>query len=266
MASVDIRVRFVNHYPNSDHTWTLNIALDIMSSHHYNIYKLQGGIETSLAIVGISLESSELFNSNDYNQNAGLEVNYWSPVLYFQYELKNDNGVYAIPEPLDSWIQITNLTLIISESYNVGNKLWANYTQYQYLVEAYFPSLEAPVNVTGIKIPVPEELVTLYYPVKINNDENLVRNFTLYQNFPNPFNPETSLRYEIRVPSKVVLKIYNQSGEEIKTIENRYLPPGMYTINWDGTDMGGKSTASGVYYLKIKAGTSEDTKKMIKLK
>lgn len=73
-------------------------------------------------------------------------------------------------------------------------------------------------------------------------------------NFPNPFNPETTIRYELQKAAQVKVSIYNEQGQLIRELENKYLQPGSYTINWDGHNNTGQMTPSGVYFLKINAG------------
>ena len=90
--------------------------------------------------------------------------------------------------------------------------------------------------------------------------------FNLFQNFPNPFNPITTIRYSVAKASGVILKIYNASGKEIKTLVNENKTTGTFEIQWDGKDNAGFSVSSGVYFYKIKAGDFSQTKKMILMK
>lgn len=85
--------------------------------------------------------------------------------------------------------------------------------------------------------------------------------FSLHQNFPNPFNPVTKIRYDIPVSGNVNLKIYDNTGREINTLVNEYKDAGYYTVEFSGS-----SLASGVYYYKIETGNNIATKKMVLLK
>jgi len=84
-----------------------------------------------------------------------------------------------------------------------------------------------------------------------------VKTFVLNQNFPNPFNPSTDISFGIPNGSVVTLKIYDTSGKEILTLADRYFDTGIYTINFDGSNL-----SSGVYFYKIVAGDFTETKKM----
>jgi len=85
----------------------------------------------------------------------------------------------------------------------------------------------------------------------------------LFENYPNPFNPETTIRYEIGNTAHVEITIYNLLGEEIRHLVNEMQTAGRYDVRWDGTDNAGRKLASGVYLGKIKAGESVRVKKMM---
>ena len=85
--------------------------------------------------------------------------------------------------------------------------------------------------------------------------------YELDQNFPNPFNPTTNIRYNIIKASKVTLKIYDILGREIKTLVNTEQAPGRYTVTFDAQNL-----SSGVYFYRINAGSFNATKKLMLLK
>ncbi len=101
--------------------------------------------------------------------------------------------------------------------------------------------------------------------------------FQLEQNFPNPFNPETNLRFRIPRGSGpdapngagglVELKIFDILGQEVKTLVKKNMVPGTYTVKWDGSDDNGVPVASGVYLYRLKINDHfVQTKKMILLR
>jgi len=96
----------------------------------------------------------------------------------------------------------------------------------------------------------------------------LPRAFTLEQNFPNPFNPATTITYTVPVGGrvKVTLKVYSLRGGLIRTLVDSQKPAGSYTVFWDGTDEQGRKAPSGVYLYRIKAGDFSQTRKMVLLK
>lgn len=90
--------------------------------------------------------------------------------------------------------------------------------------------------------------------------------YILYQNFPNPFNPSTSVRFEVPVDSKVMIKIYDILGREVKTLFNEQVPRGNYTIEWDGLNESGNQMSSGTYIYRMIANEFVQSKKMLLLK
>ena len=86
-------------------------------------------------------------------------------------------------------------------------------------------------------------------------------------NYPNPFNPTTTISYNLIEDSNVKLSIYNLKGQRIKQLVDDYLLAGQHSMAWDGTDNTGKPVSSGIYLYKLKAGGRyTSTKKMILLK
>ncbi|QQS35186.1 MAG: T9SS type A sorting domain-containing protein [Ignavibacteriales bacterium] len=85
--------------------------------------------------------------------------------------------------------------------------------------------------------------------------------FDLAQNFPNPFNPTTTINYAIPQASNVTLKVYNMLGQEVKTLVNKFVEAGQHTVKFDAQDLN-----SGLYFYKLEAGSFNMVKKMTLLK
>ena len=90
--------------------------------------------------------------------------------------------------------------------------------------------------------------------------------FTLYRNFPNPFNPTTTLRYNLPINAKVKLVIYDLLGRAIKTLVNRVEETGLKSVVWDGNNDAGQPVSSGIYLYRIQAGDFSKSFKMVLLK
>jgi len=90
--------------------------------------------------------------------------------------------------------------------------------------------------------------------------------FILANNYPNPFNPVTTIMYRIKSPTKVNLKVYNSTGKEVRTLINDHKNTGIYKIEWNGKNNKGEILPSGVYFYRIVAGDLSETKKMILMK
>ncbi|MCP4724899.1 MAG: T9SS type A sorting domain-containing protein, partial [bacterium] len=93
-------------------------------------------------------------------------------------------------------------------------------------------------------------------------DDNVPVEYELVGNYPNPFNPETKIEIKLEQAVYVELKIYNVSGQEVRSLANRTFEEGLHYIIWDGTNNRGKAVGSGVYIYTMKAGGQYKAKKM----
>ncbi len=156
----------------------------------------------------------------------------WVEVLLRTYAYDNNNN--GISGTSDSWNGIS----------------WAPYT--------------GPID---IKYNNNEDLISIYAKkasvkyisfTAVENFENLPNNFTLSQNFPNPFNPSTTISFDIPKSEFVTLKVFDILGKEVTTLINEEMIAGNYTKTWDA-----KNLSSGVYFYKLQAGKFTETKKMV---
>ena len=85
--------------------------------------------------------------------------------------------------------------------------------------------------------------------------------FDLYNNYPNPFNPSTRIRFAVPEISNVKIEVYNLTGEKVTTLINEVKSAGYYEVNFNAVNI-----ASGIYFYRIQAGDFVETKKMILLK
>ena len=90
--------------------------------------------------------------------------------------------------------------------------------------------------------------------------------YELYQNLPNPFNPQTLIKYDLPQAANVRLEVFNILGQKVVTLVDRYEAAGPKSALWDGTDAKGAKVASGIYLYKIIAGEYSATKKMMLVK
>ena len=97
-------------------------------------------------------------------------------------------------------------------------------------------------------------------------DDGLPMAFNLYNAYPNPFNPVTTLRYDLPEPSNVKIIIYDMLGRQVKTLINQNQDAGHRSIRWNATNDYGKPVSAGVYLYRIQAGQFRQTKKMVLLK
>ena len=89
---------------------------------------------------------------------------------------------------------------------------------------------------------------------------------SLYHNFPNPFNPETAIRYDLPEQGRVTLTIYNLLGCKIKTLVDKDEEAGRYLVSWDGKNDLGETVTSGIYFYRMQVGNFVQSRKMILVK
>lgn len=103
--------------------------------------------------------------------------------------------------------------------------------------------------------------VTVNGLVGIEDAMGIPTEYEVAQNFPNPFNPTTKIRFGLPEQSNVVLKVYNILGEQVANLVSEILPAGYHTINFDATQL-----TSGLYIYRIEAGNFVEVKKMMLMK
>jgi len=84
--------------------------------------------------------------------------------------------------------------------------------------------------------------------------------------WPSPFNPTTTVKFELRKAGHVVVDVYDVNGRQIRTLVDEHRPAGEYDAFWDGRDNRGRSISSGVYFVRMRSGKHRFTSKVILLK
>jgi hypothetical protein len=114
-------------------------------------------------------------------------------------------------------------------------------------------------------IAIKPELATAVDDKGQEKNPGLAAEYSLGQNFPNPFNPETTIRYQVAKQGLVKVTIYNLLGQAVATLVDEYQKAGKYRIKWNGKDDSGNRMTAGIYFYNIKSGSFHQTKKMILL-
>ena len=165
------------------------------------------------------------------------------------------------------------------------NDQWMNSTRYSFLYNQYNKLSEGYFEVWGSNAWVQNGAdgsfnvdgvvqgssyfngykITLSYKQIItdvsNEKEGIVKEYSLAQNFPNPFNPNTTIRYQISDIRHVIISIYNSLGEKVSTVVDEVIEPGKHEVVFDASKL-----SSGIYFYKITAGDFLQIKKMILIK
>jgi hypothetical protein len=129
------------------------------------------------------------------------------------------------------------------------------------------PSFDCLIRISDITddnvFDVSDDVFTLdnFTSVEDYFGDGIPTEYNLIQNFPNPFNPATIIKYQIPELGLVTLKVYDALGSEIATLVNEEKPIGNYTVEFDATEL-----SSGIYFYRIQAGSFVQTKKMVLLR
>jgi hypothetical protein len=102
--------------------------------------------------------------------------------------------------------------------------------------------------------------------MRVKKAQALPQIAALYQNFPNPFNPSTEIRFDIPTARNVKLRVYNQLGQTVRTLVQSRMKAGTYRIKWDGRTEAGHGVSSGVYFYSLEAGEYSQIHKMTLVK
>jgi hypothetical protein len=105
-----------------------------------------------------------------------------------------------------------------------------------------------------------------YLITEVENYSEYPTEFSLFQNHPNPFNPNTKISWQLTVGSQTTLKVYDVLGNEIETLVNEEKPAGTYEVTFDSHSSEVRNLPSGVYFYQLKVGGFLQTKKMLLLK
>jgi len=94
-------------------------------------------------------------------------------------------------------------------------------------------------------------------------DHKVAADFALLHNYPNPFNPRTTIQYRIAAAGMVELAIFNSLGQKVRTLIDEAKPAGRHQAVWDGSDSSGRKVASGVYFYRLRVGELVEHRSML---
>ncbi len=98
------------------------------------------------------------------------------------------------------------------------------------------------------------------------DETEISTNFTLYKNYPNPFNLTTTIHYNLHKSTNVKIKIFNETGQEIVELYSGFQNSGNHTIRWNGTNSNGLSVSSGIYFSQLSVNRVSQVQKLVLFK
>ena len=209
-----------------------------------------------LKLTGSAEWVKETLNFNQYSGDS-ISISFHS----------NDNGNWASGVALDD-IQIKATPLWISSS-SSGTIQHEEIETFEFSVstqELSYGEYNANIIVEDVYQSLFDTLeVTL--TLNLSLDEDLIpHEFILYNNYPNPFNPSTDIKFSLPNTERVQLIVYDLLGNLVKEMVNEKLSPGEYKYKWSGVNQSGSLVSAGMYLYRIQAGEHRATKKMVLLK
>ncbi|VAX25084.1 hypothetical protein MNBD_IGNAVI01-48 [hydrothermal vent metagenome] len=100
----------------------------------------------------------------------------------------------------------------------------------------------------------------------VDNDPGVIKESNLYNNYPNPFNPSTVIKFDVAKTGKVTLRVYTVEGKLVKELMNNEVKSGSYSVTWNGTDSFGTKMSSGIYFYKLQTSDYQKIGKAILVK
>jgi len=235
---------------------------------------LPNGIHTVTA----SMDHHQSSTLNSININPSNPVHYTEFTLIdlpqplgISYTVNNDTGALVM-----NW-QIPQDTVLPVTGYKVFRKFDSG--QFDLMAEPFEPVYNETLTFDGrysyyITVKYlnvdgsPSEIITFPFPWVANPDDDvtpgLVNN--LANNYPNPFNPTTTIAFSLAKSGSTSLAIYNLKGQLVKRLINGELNAGNHNVVWNGKDTNNRNVSSGMYFYRLESGNFRSTKKMLLMK
>ena len=232
-----------------------------VSDFSYNIFELNlangtiiNSFTTNNVANGIGFTGERLFTSifgsgiDEYDPDTGIFIKSISTIGYAALAGGgNRNAEWLIESPVQ-------VTIPAGDSANINLVIIAPDESGHYSADIVLESNDPDSSITRLQVVL--DVIT-----GVEEENSLPKVYSLYNNYPNPFNPSTTINYDLPKLSNVTLRIYNIVGEEIATLVNQEQNAGRYQVSWNAAQL-----ASGIYFYTIQAGSFVDTKKMLLLK
>lgn len=199
-------------------------------------------------------DSASFLHPDSIDGDPGGQVDFWTDSLEAHFPSGDDlqwvvfQGNTPFASDLDTGYVDVEVVMTVGNTggtFNLGyfvSNAALDFTDSTY----YSVSLNHPITISGTSVAV---------------ETTLPRRFELAQNFPNPFNPTTTIYFQIPMTSQVKLSVYDLLGKEVATLVNGKIVAGSHQVVFDGSNL-----MSGIYYYRLQAGDFVATKKLLLLK
>ncbi|MBN2102810.1 carbohydrate-binding protein, partial [bacterium] len=206
------------------------------------------------------------------DEDGGYNIGWTEDGEWLEYTVSAESGTYDIECRTTSDFEGGNLKVILDDqtltSFFMPNT--GGWNNWETLVHSGI------VIYGGQNLVLRLEIIGGYYNlnwIKFNRTGSGIEaenfqphDYALYQNNPNPFNPETEISYELAEYSQVRIQIYNVTGKHVKTLVDQKQKPGFHRIQWDGRDKTGCRVESGIYLIRMISGKHRFNRKIMMIK
>lgn len=208
--------------------------------------------------IGVTLRAVNMTEMRGY----GVYVNYDPQVLEYVRAVRADNGLLTAENTAALAAQeIEKGRLLIADA-TVGNVAVKGSGA---LVDLIFRRIGS-VAQSSVQIDL-AQMADLNFGINVPGapvqEVVAAREYALNQNFPNPFNPATSIRYSLAAPGDVKLVVYNALGQVVRTLVDNYKLSGEYAAEWNARDESGHEVASGIYVYRLEVNGFTQTQRMV---
>ena len=206
------------------------------------------GVAPDLGAIEWMVGAPELLSSFVDEQDSSVILT-WNPVVH------EDIQYYRLQRSLDSlFTNIDDENFVTDITYTDGGVEWGQ--EYFYRVSAYVGYWTEESNTTSVQLG----------SLGLDEDASLANIYKIYQNFPNPFNPVTTISYSLPKSGSVSIVIYDMMGRLVRDIVSEYQSSGYKSIKWDATNNLGESVSAGMYFYMVDIGNLKQVRKMLYIK
>ena len=276
-------------------------SIDIIGKWEYNLFEMD---QNYCDNIGQCMECIDIYlNPNTYNneQRCTDSLGVWQPYIIDIQEIVDEG---KCTDSLKTWEIAGSIDHIIGGYLNFGDNVFGDLnsecysnqsgscfatgswvlsdtsiclnfeenTDLDHCYDEYIPADSADTTViqlkdTSDKIAGDQCTLLKLFNYSLSSDFHIIpSSYTLSQNFPNPFNPTTYIRYSVPYYEYITIDIFNIRGQIVKTLIKQLHQPGNYEIMWDGTNHNGTPVPSGIYFYKMNATDFISVRKLVLLK
>ncbi len=189
----------------------------------------------------VMLKTPDYTGSTSIHLSAAINPNGFTTTAWFAW---GNSEEYGQTTPAQEMTRDSGVTLL---SGNLDQLSTGSVYHYCVVTQNSFGTLHGP-----------DVLLIPSGTTSVSEHEQLPLKFHLYQNFPNPFNPVSTLRYSLPSETHVTLSVYNVLGQEVSRLIDELQLPGYKSVSFDAGNL-----SSGVYFYRLRAGNLVDVKKML---